>query len=149
VQPDALQPYYADAAAPAKKSKLGLIGLIIVAVGAIAGCFATWSFGAVYAQVLEYLVNSGAVISGGQIDVNSLPLEVQEYFGTYGMLYLTISFIASLVGIVGFVISIIAAVQNKGRPQGIVGIILGVLAPILMFVVFMAQIMQFATALAG
>jgi len=37
--------------------------------------------------------------------------------------------LSSLVGITGFILSIVATVQNKGRVAAIIGIILGVIAP--------------------
>lgn len=42
--------------------------------------------------------------------------------------------VTTLIGIVGFVLSIVATAQNKGRIFGIIGIVLGVLAPLSIFI---------------
>ena len=42
--------------------------------------------------------------------------------------------ISAVAGLVGFILSIVAAVQNKGRIYAIIGIIVGALAPFSIFI---------------
>jgi hypothetical protein len=127
-----LQPYYAEAPAIAKPRKtMGIVGMAVVAICAVVGCYSGYAFGFYYAEVVK-LIGLTSVAAG------DIP---EEYlFEMTGIMAPGI--IATLAGIVGFVVSIIAATKNKGRVFAVVGIILGVIAPILMFILTMAPMMS-------
>ncbi len=116
-------PIFPNEAPPKATSPvLGIVGLAIVVITGIIFCVTMVSF---YSALVDLL--GPGIVTGAIPDVNSLPPEALTPLGgqVAGIM------ISSLVGIVGLVISIIATVQKKGRPFAIIGIVLGVLAPLI------------------
>jgi len=106
---------------PEKKSPvLGVIGLGIVAICGIVfylcskGMFDV-AFDAMGPNWDPNTVPDATTFTQEQLDLLSGP--------TKGSIFSTV------IGIVGFVLSIVATAQNKGRVFAIIGIVLGVLAP--------------------
>jgi len=119
-------PVYAPSEPEKKSPVLGIVGLAIVVVCGIIFFACSYSM---YSAVFDILgvdwVNTGVVpdltgFTEAQAASLSGPL--------IGML------ISSLIGIVGFILSIVATVQSKGRTFGIIGIVVGVLAPLSIFI---------------
>jgi hypothetical protein len=114
-------PQYMPAPPPKKSPVLGFVGVGVVIVCAIVFFIAAMAL---------YKVLFDAMGTDTNYDFAAMPPSVQQ--AAMGpALGLTA---ASLAGLVGFIISIIATAQNKGRIFGIVGIILGVLAPFSLFI---------------
>jgi hypothetical protein len=107
---------YAPAAAEKQSSVLGIVGLAIVAICMIAYCACFYGI---------YVAGDQAGINWSYVDSSALgDSQVSAIMGPgFGIL------ISSLIGIVGLVISIIAAVKARGRVFGIIGIVLGIIAP--------------------
>lgn len=62
-----------------------------------------------------------------------------NYAGVDAFVYgLVPQLVATAVGIAGFVVSIVGTAQNRGRTQGILGIVISTLAPMISYVVFIA-----------
>ena len=119
-------PVYSTPTAPQKKPAiLGIVGAGVVLICGIIFFICALAF---YRGIFNALgpdwVNTGVV-------PDTSTLTQDQLSGLMGpMAGLGIS---SLFGIAGFIISIVATAQNKGRVFGIVGIILGVLAPLTFF----------------
>lgn len=64
--------------------------------------------------------------------VTDIPVALEHQLVGLGVLYL----VATLVGIIGFVVSIVATATNRARIAGIIGIALGLLAPVISYLVF-------------
>jgi hypothetical protein len=107
-----------------KSAMMGIIGLVVVVVAAV--IFFVLSV-RLYTQLLEMLgpeLAAGQVPSAGALSQQ----QIEQLSGPgAGMLGITV------VGIVGLVLSIIATAQNKGRVFGIIGIVVGVIAPFSLF----------------
>ncbi len=133
--PSGPMPTY-GAPVPAKKSPvLGIIGLAVVVVAAVIFYILSFNLYATIFQSIPY-----DQLASGSIDtvemLENLPQSAIDQIGgtTAGL------FGISIVGIVGWVLSIVATVQNKGRVFGIIGIVAGVIAPFLFFVAASAAI---------
>jgi len=111
---------------PAKKSPvMGIIALLIVVV---AGVIFFLSGYRLYDAIFSL---PGVDITGGAIpDTSSFtPEELQGLAGWVAGIG-----ISSLIGIAGFVVAIIATAKKRGRAFGILGIVVGVLAPFTIFI---------------
>ena len=109
---------------PSKRSPLlGMIALGIVVICAVALSISMWTIG----DGVGGLAASGALDAQDQ---DATTRAVQERFAGPAAIMST----AALVGTAGWVAAIVATATNRGRVLGIVGIILGVLAPIIGFV---------------
>ena len=108
---------------PAKKpAVLGIVGLLIVAVCAVA--YFLTSMG-LYKGMFDVLGTGWATSGAYSPDISNL--SDSQLAALMGPILGII--IASVIGLVGLIISIVATAQNRGRPFGIIGIILGILAP--------------------
>ena len=107
---------------PDKKSPiLGVVGLGIVVV---CGIIFFLCCKALYDAVFD-IMGTSWVDTGVIPDFSNLsPDQMSSIAGTtIGVL------VSGVIGLAGFIISIVGTVQNKGRIYGIIGIVLGVLAP--------------------
>lgn len=132
-QPPVGFPGYAPAATPQRSPLLGLIGLAVVVVCAVASTVLAAQFGHDYGVILQQLgvtANGQAPDASTMSDSPALRSFVEGQLGRFG----TIGTL-SLVGIIGWIVSIVATATKRGRALGIIGIILGVIAP---FVILMA-----------
>jgi hypothetical protein len=120
------QPYAtAPSSQSAKKSPvLGILGLGIVAICAVIFFLCSMSL---YNVIFESVGSDAVGSNGGWLNFNTDSMTASQMenltIATVGLL------ITTVLGIVGLVLSIIATAKNMGRPPGIVGIILGILAP--------------------
>jgi hypothetical protein len=117
---------------------MGIVGVAIVLVSAIAGCVSTWMVGELIGEFL-------LVYDMSDFSTTMLSEPDQALFNTM----LLPPMLASAVGIAGLVLSIIAVVKNKGRAWGVTGIVLGVLAPIAMFIMYVASVAAAVSAMLG
>ncbi|WP_052462560.1 DUF308 domain-containing protein [Nigerium massiliense] len=119
-------PYYSQPQQPAERpSTLGKIALLIVAICTIVFAFASFRMGQVAGQMV--LIDP-AIAQGRQPDPNNpqiqqIAVQASPWVTTLGA--------SSVVGIVGWIMGIIAAAQRRGRAFGIWTIVLGVAAPII------------------
>lgn len=113
-----------------KSATLGIVGLVIVVVAAIALCVLTVQVSQSFTQVMVDLIRRGSDPDLIQTDP-AFQRFVESVTGQTGLIML-----ASAVGLGGWIVSILAVVQRKGRSFGIWGIVLGVLAPIVAFAIF-------------
>jgi len=113
---------------PVKKSPvLGYIGLALVVIAAIVfiiccHAIAAAIIAAVGPHPLANANSQNAANLGYDLGYNSAAEASGSIMGATA---------CTVIGIAGFVISIVATAQNKGRIFGIIGIILGVLAPVI------------------
>lgn len=116
---------YADAPPPMTRSNvMGIVGLGIVVVSIIALVMGAFSFGQGLGQYILDVAASGAVIDEQALmDDPMTQAYVESAAGTISLIVL-----ACVAGFAGWIVSIIATVQRRGRPFGIAGIVLGVLS---------------------
>ncbi len=116
---------YAYAAPPeARSNVLGIVGLGIVLVSIVALVMGAFSFGQGFGQYILDVAASGAIVDEQALmDDPMTQLYVESAAGTIIVIVL-----ACLAGFAGWIVSIVATVQRRGRPFGIGGIVLGVLS---------------------
>lgn len=119
------QAFPQPAPTPVNRGKSGLIGLIIVLVALFAG-------GVVSYLSVDPIV--GAVNTASQGGGDSAVLDALKSAGVYGLVYL----LTCLIGTAGWVFSIIGTVKKAVRPAGVAGIIVGVLAVPIHYVMWSA-----------
>lgn len=146
--PRAAQPYpgssptgHYGAAAPVpskRKATLGIVGLVTVVIATIVLFVSAAQLADGFATLIKVVPT---------LDVTS-QAEIQEWLsspaGQPYLMYLMGPFllggVASLVGLTGWIISIVATVRNAGRGWGIAGIIGGLLAPVAGYLVLVAML---------
>lgn len=112
------------AAKPRRGKGLGITGFVMVLIGAAVGVWGSWMFGSALGDMF---VRLGIPLSELEnFDPTILPDSELAAIGVVMMPAL----VASLVGFVGWILCIVATVRGSARPLAIVGIVLGVLAPI-------------------
>lgn len=119
-------PYYQVpvAAAPKRGKGLGITGFAMVLIGAAVGVWGSWMFGSALG---EMFVRLGIPLTELEnLDPTILPDSELAAIGVVMMPAL----VASLVGLVGWILCIVATVKNSARPLAVVGIVLGVFAPV-------------------
>ena len=108
-----------------RKSKLGIAAFIMMVVATIAGCWSSYAFGSAYAQLaVQYVAG---------FDPSIVSEEETLLLGSD----LVLGMIATVVAVIALVLGIIAVAKNKGKGFGIITIILGLLAPLAIFILFM------------
>jgi hypothetical protein len=122
---------YGATAAPVKRSPLlGIIALAIVVISGFVLSFYLYKVGVV---IGPYAVN-------GSVDTTTQPQLMQDVANQLGGLLPTLGGASIFVGLVGWILGIVATATKRGRAAGIFTIILGILAPIiavvLLFVAF-------------
>ena len=127
-----------------RSNTLGMVGLGIVAVCAIVLTVVAYLMGQ---QMGQFMVDYGVDPATMQNPDPTDPMVIafaQQLQGLYGA-----GIAATLIGIAGWIASIVAVVQRKGRTYGTWGIIVGVAAPVIAFFALVAGMMPFLQALAG
>lgn len=119
-----------------RPATLGYIGLGLVVLCAIALVVATVVIGNGFSEVLVQLGPEIEQLSEEQLANH--PVMLQWAAESAGMMLLAQG--AVVVGLAGWIISIVATATKRGRKPGIWGIILGVLAPIVAIVVLMVTV---------
>ncbi len=117
-------PTYETPTVARKSPILGIIGMGIVVVAAVIFFILSLGF---YNTVFE--IWGPELLSGA--DPSSLTREMIEEMSARGAGPIAGMMGISVVGIIGWVLSIVATVQNKGRIFGIIGIVAGIIAPFL------------------
>lgn len=129
--------YGAAAQVPSKrKATLGIVGLVMVVLATIVLFVSAAQLADGFATLIKVVPS---------LDVTS-QADIQEWLSSpAGQPYLMtlmgpfiLGGVASLVGLAGWIISIVAAARNAGRGWGIAGIIGGILAPIAGYLVLVA-----------
>ena len=105
---------------PAKRSAaLGVIALIIVLLATAGVCIAGWFAGTEMAA----LVSALGKVSVTEADINPTTRPIAERMSTMFVVFA----IASVVGLVGWILAIVATVRRSGRPAAVTGIVIGAL----------------------
>lgn len=120
---------YAPDPAQRKPATLGVVGFVIVLIMAIAGIALAWLAGNEFAKIYDIY---------GENVPEVLPPE-HEGTAVAGFGMLVASWVAGFIGLVGWIIAIVATAQNRGRLWGVLAIILGVIAPVIMLVIFFVR----------
>ena len=141
------QPYaYQDDPMPAERSKtLGIVGLGIVVVAGLMMIIAAWSIGGGYGQFLQEVGPS--ITDMNEQDLVNDP-RLEEYMMQAAGPALAI-LAGALMGFIGWIISIVAVVQRRGRGYGIAGIVLGLIAPVAAFFALMGAMFPYLDQMAG
>lgn len=135
------QQWPAEQAQP-QSNTMGMVGLGIVAVCALALAIVSYIIGSAMGQLmLDYGIDAMQNPDPNDTMMIELTQRVQGP-STIGML-------ATVAGIAGWIVSIIATSRRRGRSFGIWGIVLGILAPIIAILAFMAGMWPAAQVLAG
>lgn len=128
-----------------KPSTLGLVGLIMVVIAGLMIVWAGYLFGVGSGEVALLVgLDPTSMANPGAIDTNdpeviaiSERLVAPMGAGVFG----------TILGLVGFIVSIIGFSQRKGRKFGMWGIILGILFPIAAFIALAVGMMPALTQL--
>ena len=113
---------YGATAAPTKKSPiLGIISLAIVVISGVVLTLYLYRIGAVAGP---YAVN-------GSLDTTTQPELMQNVASQMGALLPMLGGASIFVGLVGWILGIVATASKRGRVFGVLAIILGILAPII------------------
>lgn len=123
-------PQYYQVPVPPKPKRgkgLGIAGLVMVLIGAGVGIWGAWMFGEAAG---EMFVRLGIPLTQlEQFDPEMLP----DAELTAISIVMMPALVASLVGFVGWIMCIVATIRGNARPLAIVGIVLGVIAPIVQY----------------
>lgn len=136
--PYAYTPQGPAAAPPQRKSSiLGIIALGVVTAATIVGSVLTFQFGTGFMDLMHQMgYTVGNMPSQSRLNTDPRVLR----FMTQAAPVMQSIGLASVVGFAGWITSIVATATRRGRGYGIGGIILGVLAPVIMFVALMIAI---------
>ena len=118
---------YGATAAPTKRSPiLGLIALALVVISGIVLSLYAWQIGSVL----------GAYVVSGTLSINQYnQTEIaQQIVSQLGSGFAALGSWSIGVGFVGWILGIVATATKRGRAFGVLAIILGILAPIVAFV---------------
>ncbi len=127
---------YAVATPPARRSDmLGVIGLAVVFVSTVVLVIVSWMGGQSFGQFILDAQSSGLYT---EEDLATDPLTMEYVRSATGLII--VAALASVAGLAGWVTSIVATVQRRGRGFGVVGIILGVLSLGIAFATFFAGV---------
>lgn len=114
---------YAPAPAPAKSPWLGRIALIIVAACTVIATVAMGPLADLMAQLM---------ITSGSTTIASEDLVVLASAKAPGAM--TAMQVASWVGMAAAITGLVAAIMGRGRATGIIALVLGILAPLIMVI---------------
>ena len=113
---------------PAKRSPiLGIIALAVVVICAVVLSMYLWQVGGIAGQVAV----NGTIDTSNQAELQALILSQLGGWSAIGGL-------SGFLGLVGWIIGIVAVATKRGRAFGVVTIILGVLAPFVALGAFVA-----------
>jgi hypothetical protein len=113
---------YGATAAPVKRSPvLGMLALAIVAICGVVLTLYMYRIGVV----------AGPYAMDGTLDTSTQPELVQDVMSQLGGVLPTLGGASIFVGLVGWILGIVAVATRRGRAFGVMAIILGILAPII------------------
>jgi hypothetical protein len=141
-------PVYAPTPTATPTTKSPVLGIVGLAVTLVAGIIffvcvlnaTSTMFGAFPAEFWDQVRAGNTTTDYASINAQLSP-EAMAAAGAW----FTGVMITTLIGIVGFIVSIVATVQGKGRGFGIGGIIVGVLAPLSSFIAIGMATVPFAS----
>ncbi|MCC2592881.1 hypothetical protein LKO27_05570 [Tessaracoccus sp. OS52] len=114
--------------APVERSgTLGVVGLVIVIVAAVALLICSWLLGQALSDLFLAIGQDPTAINSEELARDP---RFQEFANQASGQWLIAS-LAVVGGLVGWIMSIVATATRRGRGFGIMGIVLGVLAPVL------------------
>lgn len=122
--------------APERSGLLGWIGLAMVTVAGVAAAVMGRLFGGIAGQFVELQQQLG---SGTTLDANDP--RVQQIIQQNG--WMGFGTPVFLLGLAGFVVSIVAFATRRGRKPAVWGLILGVVLPVLSFALVVMAIMPY------
>ncbi|GAB3821680.1 hypothetical protein GCM10028820_30670 [Tessaracoccus terricola] len=128
-----------------RPATLGLIGMAVVLVAAVVMCVVAWMAGQ---DMGELFLAAGVDPENMDPDALANDPVFQEWVARATGLW-SIVLLCAVGGLVGWIISIVATATRRGRGFGIVGIIVGVVAPIVAFFVFVAAMVPAASQMTG
>lgn len=108
---------------------LGRLALVIVTVAGVAGSVLSYVFGQAYGTLIVQLGLTPESLQD-QTALQSDPRVIA--FAEQHALLANSVLILSLIGLVGFVLAVVATVQHRGRRFGVWAIVVGIVAPLLM-----------------
>lgn len=114
-----------------KSAMLGRSGLALVASSL---AVLTWTAVVTSPAVTSVLLAAG--YTGASFEPDLLPQMLLEALGTSAV----VMNVASWAGTVGWLVSIAAAISDRGRRPAAVGIVVGMLAPLIVMVAFMVAV---------
>ncbi|MGV8848086.1 MAG: hypothetical protein ACOH16_00935 [Propionibacteriaceae bacterium] len=118
---------YGAAPAPTNRSPiLGILALALVVISGIVLSLYSWRVGSVLGS---YVIGSSL-----NIDQSNQTEIAQQIVSQLGTGFASLGGLSGVVGFVGWILGIIAAATKRGRGFGVLAIILGILAPIVAFV---------------
>ncbi len=125
-----------------QSNTLGLIGFGIVAVCTVVLAVVGWIIGGAFGQfMLDYGIDPTQNPDPSDPMLIAFSQQLQGPF--------MVGFLATIGGIAGWIVSIIATTRRRGRTFGIWGIILGILAPVIGFIAMFLAMMPAAQQIAG
>ncbi len=137
-------PYAQAYQASPKSPMLGRIALAFVLVAGVIGSAISYVLGSGLGQLLAELGLDAATAAGADAVANN-PAFLAFAENNAGLANGLAT--ASFVGFVAWVTAIVASATRRGRTAGVWGIVLGVLAPIVMFIAAMAGMWPFIAGL--
>ncbi len=127
---------YGAAPAPAKRSSaLGALSLALVVICGVVLGGSLWHIGTVVGQ----LIVSGSIDATNQTELQ------QAVLSQLGGIWTFLVDGSGLLGFIGWILGIVAVATKRGRGLGVVTIILGVLAPIIAFVLMIVALAPYVT----
>jgi MFS family permease len=127
----AATPYPSSAPIATKQSPvLGIVGLALVVVATLICLFSVRGLLTAYLQVFPLESLEAGSIDFSQISDSQVNELMAVSGGPMGGLVL-----ASLMGLAGLIVSIVATVKKKGFPFGIAGIVVGIVGPVIAYVI--------------
>lgn len=127
-------PQYAGASQPTKKSSaLGITGFAVVVLSLLVGIGLAIASSPAFVSLMSIIPPGATTQAEIQQVWAQLPQAQQDAIARQLGGPLAGIGVASLVGLIGWVISIVATATARGRGWGIAGIIVGVLAPVAIF----------------
>lgn len=119
-----------------RSSTLGIVSFGLVAAMLVICVTAAQALATAYTKI---------VLAAGTVEIDTA--DVSEAMAAPLILPGTAIAMASLGGIIGLIIGIVAAVSGRGRGWGVAAIITGLVAPVVWFTVFMMVLLPVAQAL--
>lgn len=136
---------YQGGAPEERPATMGLIAMAVVVISAIVLWVVSWMIGQ---DIGDLFVTTGLDPETMDPDVLARDPEFQAWMTRAQALWTAVT-LSVLAGIVGWILSIVAAASRRGRGFGVVGIIVGVLAPLIAFGLFFAGMWPSIAQMAG
>lgn len=126
--------YQAAPAKPKRGKGLGIAAFALVLIGGAVAAWGSWMAGHAFSDLVLSL--NIPMEQWDTIDPSMIP---DSDLSALGITFMP-ALVAALIGIVGWIACIVATVIGSARPVAIIGIVLGVLAPVAAYIAFSAAI---------